>query len=427
MRTKPTTLALTGTLAVLALAGCAATPPETAPTPTETDVPHGYVEGAVEGVEPQLHLATIDATGELGLLDLLTEEASTIDVSSAIGDLTGTTSVSTDGRYVFASNAATGELSIADTGVWTVDHEDHSHYYRATPAAVGVLEGTGEATVHTAGTVTGVWFAESGEGVVLDHEALGDGEIVELARIDGEPHDGALVPFDGKIIATDNASSSLQVYTADGEQVDGATAACEAYSGTITTSVGAAFGCADGAVLAISGPDDSVVFERIPFPAGAASAGTAPAGTDSTATPATDFGARKGRPSVAALAGSTGAWLLDTRERNWTLLPTEVPLLQVDAADDRDGNVVALAADGRLLVLDPTTGATLAATEPLLAASVADPLLLAGVELTVDTNRAYINAVAEGIVYEIDYADGARIARQFDMPSTPLFLAETGR
>jgi hypothetical protein len=411
VRTKTTLIAL-AVLAPVLLAGCASAPP---PAVSETETPHGYVEGASEATEPQVHAATIDAGGELALLDLLSGE------SAVVAQLDDTTSVSTDGRYVFASSRS-GTLSIVDTGVWTVDHEDHSHYYRASPSEVGVVEGSGDATVHTSGALTGVWFAESGEGVVLDHNALGDGEIVQLARIDGDPHAGALVPLGGNVIATeagaDGASTALQVVTANGERIDGASAACTGFSGSITTPVGAVFGCSDGAVLATVGSDEAVVFERIPFPAGAALSG---------ATAATDFGARTGRPSVAALAGTTGAWLLDTRERTWTLLPTEVPLLQVDAADDRDGNVVALAADGRILVLDPLTGATVSATAPLLAASVADAELLAGVELTVDTARAYINAPAEGLVYEIDYADGARVAREFPIPGSPLFLAETGR
>jgi hypothetical protein len=119
--------------------------------------------------------------------------------------------------------------------------------------------------------------------------------------------------------------------------------------------------------------------------------------------------------------------MLDTRERAWTRMPTDTPLLAVAAADDTGGNVVALASDGRFLTLDGETGATRAATEPLLTATVADATLLAGVELTVDASRAYLNAAAEGVVFEIDYADGARIARSFEVPASPLFFVETGR
>jgi hypothetical protein len=435
--------------AVLAVAGCASSPAAPSaptgtadPTSTEESVPHGYVEGASEETEPQLQIATVDAAGSLTLLDLLSED------SAEIATLDGTTALSTDGRYLFASAATAGELAIIDSGTWTVDHEDHSHYYRATAKEVGTIDGEGDAAVLTAGTITTVFFAESGQGIVLDHEALGDGEIVELGTIDGIPHEGALVPFAGSVIATEASAgtsadteaspddvgtvTSLQVYSPDGELNDSASAAakCTGFAGTITTNVGAVFGCDDGAVLATVADDDTIVFERIPYPAGTIDA----AGT----TAASAFAGRPGRPTVAAIAGTTGAWLLDTRERTWTLLPTEVPLLRVVAADDREGNVVALATDGRILVLDPETGATVAATEPLLAATIAASAsatasasaagrsLLDGVTLTVDASRAYVNAVAEGAVYEIDYADGARIARTFEAPDIPLYMAETG-
>ncbi|PRY65882.1 hypothetical protein B0I08_10930 [Glaciihabitans tibetensis] len=444
---------------MLTVAGCASSPtdPATPATPaaTESSVPHGYVEGASEETEPQLQIATVDAAGSLSLLDLLSEE------SAEFATLDGITAVSTDGRYVFASAAESGELSIIDSGTWTVDHEDHSHYYRATPSEVGTIDGEGDATVHTGGAITAVFFADSGEGIILDHEALGDGEITELGTISGAPHEGALVPFGGSVIATeasaDGTVTGLRAYSPDGTAAEtgdsaGSSASssagaadaaveCTGFSGTITTNVGAVFGCDDGAVLATVAADDTVEFERIAYPAGTidAAPGAAPA-------TATAFASRPGRPTVAALAGTTGAWLLDTRERTWTRLLTEVPLLRVVAADDRNGNVVALASDGRILVLDPATGATVAATEPLLAATIAaaaadpvdpanpvrpgdpaTPSILDGVNLTVDDSRAYVNAISEGLVYEIDYADGARVARTFEAPDIPLFLVETGR
>jgi hypothetical protein len=402
-------------------------------------VPHGYVEGATEETEPQLHIATVDGTGSLTLLDLLSEK------STDIATLEATTAVSTDGRYVFASAAQSGVLSIVDTGAWTVDHEDHSHYYRASPSEVGTLEGEGNATVHTGSGITAVYFAESGDGVLLDHNALGDGEITEVGSIEGIPHDGAIVPFGGSVIATEAVDggtvTGVQVYSAEGTVDDSAAARaeCVGFTGTITTNVGAVFGCGDGAVLATVDADDTIAFERIAYPVGTGASptsDTANADTTSGLPPATDFASRPGRPTVAALAGTTGAWLLDTRERAWTHLPTEIPLLRVVAADDRDGNVVALATDGRILVLNPVTGTTVAATEPLLADTIAaagtdpsntDPAILDGVTLTVDTSRAYVNAVTEGRIYEIDYADGARIARTFEVADIPLYMAETGR
>ena len=395
-------------LAVLGLAACAA--PEANPEPDAAARPHGYVEGATEETEPQLHLATVDAGGRLALLDLLSES------SSDITTLSGTTGIATDGRFVFASSPA--GLTIVDTGVWTVDHEDHSHYYRAEPSVLGTLEGGGPATVVGGASRTGVWFGETGTGVVLDSGALGTGTIGELARIEGEPHDGAIVPLGDRLLVTD-AAGSVRVHDADGDPLD-TVADCSGFSGTIATRVGRILVCEQGVLLATETANTGIAFETIAYPEGVAAEQRA-----------TEFRGRPGRPTVAAVAGTTGAWLLDTRERTWTLLPTEAPLLLVAAADDRDGNVVALAADGRVLVLDPVSGATVAATGPLLADTVAaasaDPALLAGLELTVDSTRAYLNAPVEGLVYEIDYADGARVARTFAVAGSPLLLAETGR
>ncbi|MNI96861.1 hypothetical protein D3C73_1553990 [compost metagenome] len=62
-----------------------------------------------------------------------------------------------------------------------------------------------------------------------------------------------------------------------------------------------------------------------------------------------------------------------------------------------------------------------------MAASLADPALAGKIQLTVDAQRAYVNAPAEGLIYEIDYADDARIARTLDLPTKPVHFAETGR
>jgi hypothetical protein len=350
----------------------------------------------------------------MALLDLLAES------SAQLGTVDAASAVSTDGRYLFVSSRNTGEMSVIDSGVWTVNHEDHFHYYRADARVVGTVQGQGEAVVSAGATVTGVWFAESGEGILLDSAALGKGEIEQVARVSADPHSGMLVPFGDAVLATGagagntGTASRVDVLTTGGEKSASAGAECPALSGSIITRVGVVFGCSDGALLATTSAD-GIAFELIPYPHSVAAEDRA-----------VEFRNRDGRPSVAAVSGTRGAWLLDTRERTWNLLPTEAPLLQVSAADDSGDHVVALAADGRVLVLDAATGTTLSSTEPILAASVTDPGLLAGVELTVDATRAYVNSPADNLLYEIDYADGARIARTFDVDS-PAFLAETGR
>jgi hypothetical protein len=423
-RTVTTVLAVATLLGAAACASPAAGP---VATPTASAVPHGYVAGAAEMAEPQLHLATVNSAGSLALLDLLN------DTSTPVSTLDDVSGLSTDGRYVFAASDEQGTVTIVDSGAWTVDHEDHQHYYRAEPAVIGTVTGAGTGVVSGGGTLTTVRFADSGTGLVLDTGDLGDGIVTELARVESPPGPGVLVPVGDRLLSgrtgapgsAANGTDAVQVLDAHATPVAGATADCAELSGTITTAVGVVFGCADGALLATAGTDPgtetgaaAITFERIPYPAGVTAADRA-----------REFGNRAGRPTVAAVAGDGGAWLLDTRERRWSRLATDTPLLQVTAVDDSAGHVVALARDGRVLVLEGATGSILAATDPLLPATLANgaAALPDGVELTVDASRAYLNAPADGLVYEIDFADAARIARSFPVDGEPRFLAETGR
>lgn len=375
---------------------------------------HGAVDGAQEVAEPQLHLTTVDATGRVGMLDLLTEE------TSAVGTVGEPSAVASDGRYVFATTAS--GVEVVDSGVWTWNHGDHNHYYRAEPRVLGTVPGRGEATVSTGPLSTaggtGLFLAGSGEAVLLDNEALADGELRETFRVSTRPHDGLVAPFaDGAVVTVPDASGTVtdvELVDADGTPVPGTRTSCADASGTITTSVGLVVGCADGALLWTEDGERPAV-ERVPYPRG------------SQAPPATGFDARKGRPTVAALAGTDGFWLLDTRERTWRLHEVDVPLLRVSASDDAEGHVVALDRSGRVRVYAAGTGEQLAVTAPLVAGSVRRPRAAARVELVVDQERAYLSSPEEGVVHEIDYADSARVARRLRTDVEPAFLAETGR
>lgn len=408
MRFRIAPLALIGALTV-SLAACSSTPADPAPSREADDDGHGAVAGAEEVAEPQLGLTWIDPEGAVTHLDLLDESV------SDIGEIPPVTAMTTDGRYLFAQ---TDEgVEIVDSGVWTWDHVDHFHYYRAEPALLGSVTGEGEAAIATTNLSTtggtGISFAGSGDAVLLDTQALSKGEISELFRIEREPHEGLVVPVGSFALVTeaaDGVGTSVAGYTADGEKT-GLEEPCVDPAGTITTRVGAVIGCRDGALLAhVDGSELHV--ERIPYPAG------------TTAPPAKSFDNREGRPTVAGLAGSEGIWLLDTRERSWTLLPTPTPLVQVTAVDDEDGHLLALAQDGRVLVLDDENAGVISETSPLVAESLAAgmaPVLIA------DQHRAYLSAPSEHRLFEIDYADAARVARTFDTTTSPAFVAETGR
>lgn len=395
--------------ALMTTTACSRTSDDAASPQSSTG--HGAVAGAAEVAEPQLHLVSIDDKGEVSMLDLLTDETTDLAPVTAPG------SVTSDGRYVFSAGP-TG-VDVVDSGVWTWDHTDHFHYYRATPRAVGRVEGAGEATVATGmlstADGTGVFFPDSGEAVLLDNASLSRGKIRETLRLDVGPHDGLVAPLgDGAVVSEPDAQgrpAALRVVDATGRRIGGTE--CAQASGTITTRVGLVVGCADGAVLATL-DDGEPVLERIAYPADAAA-------------PAMSFSARKGRPTVAGLGDGSGVWLLDTRKRSWTWVETATRVVAASAVDDAEAHLVALGDDGTVQVYDATSGTQLARTDPLLASTLADPRLALGLTLTVDAQRAYVNAAADGVVHEIDYADGARVARSLRTPTRPAHVAETGR
>jgi hypothetical protein len=407
--TRLTTVAVL-TAALMTTTACSATSDDAPPSPPSSKG-HGAVAGAAEVAEPQLHVVSIDDRGATSMLDLLTDE------TTDLGSVTPPDSVTSDGRYVFAADDA--GVDVVDSGVWTWDHTDHFHYYRSAPRTVGRVDGEGRATVSTGmlstADGTGVFFPDAGEAVLLDNAALSRGTVEETLRLDVGPHEGLVAPLgDGAVVSQPDAQgrpATLRMVDTEGRTIGGTE--CAEASGSITTRVGLVIGCADGAVVLTLDGDEPAV-ERIAYPDGAAA-------------PATSFAARKGRPTVAGLGDGSGIWLLDTRERTWQWIETPAPVVAATAVDDADAHVVALGEDGTVQVYDGTSGEQLAATDPLLASTLADPRLSRGVTLTVDAQRAYVNAAADGVVHEIDYADGARVARSLRTPTRPVHVAETGR
>ncbi|GAA2170847.1 lipoprotein [Agrococcus versicolor] len=378
--------------ASLTLVACSAQPPGGGASAEST--PHGYVAGASEHEEPQLGLVGVGDDGAVTMLDLLTEE------SAEVAGLAFVQQTDADGRFVAASTD--DGIAIVDSGAWTVEHGDHSHYYRAEPRVAATLDATGPVRIASTETVTVVVASGSDEVIVLDRADLGQGEVTELGRIDADAV--AAIPLGDAILLADDAGVRLVDHA--GEKL-GEPATCTSPTDAMTTRVGIAVACAEGAVLATA---EDAPLEAIPYPAG----------TDPS-TIATTLDGRPGRPSVAAVGGTVGFWLLDTRERTWTLVPTPTPLAHVAAVDDADGHVVAAATDGRILALD-ATGAQLGATEPVLAAALARGLTPT---IEVDASRAYVPVATDGTVLEIDYADAARIART--LPLAAAHVAEVGR
>ncbi len=380
-----TTVIATGLAIGLAACSTDESPGPAADDATGTAKPHGYVAGASESQEPQVRLLAVSATGATAVHDLLTGETTDLDRVDAPEHS------ATDGRFLVTSTD--DRTTIVDGGAWTVDHGDHTHYYAATPRVVDTIDGGGPVEVHSSETVTTITWPERGEAVVLDRAALGQGTVEETARVDA----AVLLPFGEELVA--GGGDVVRVLDADGEPT-GTEHACTEPAGGIVTRAGAVVGCADGAV---------VVSED-----GAATAVALPAGAERP----TVFSARSGRPTVAGLAGDRGVWLLDSREGDWRLVETERPLRAVTAVDDEDEHVVGVDDQGRVVVVTASTG-SVATTEPLLDPA-AEPLL------QLDSKRAYVTDASGHEVHEVDFADGARVARSIGLPEAPAAFAEVG-
>lgn len=415
MRTPPPLAVLALATGAALLAGCQATPADPA---AQTPVPdasargdalgdgHGAIAGARELAEPALHLTSIAPDGVVHHLDLIDGRSDTL------GEIAAADTVDSEGRFLFAGRD--GEVSIVDSGVWTWNHVDHFHYYEAPARLLGEVSGRGTPRTVASDLGAAIYFDDGdrgGEAVLLDLEALKKGEIVESFRLDLDAPGSLVAPLPGGALIADAASGELRHVGVDGAEL--ASTVCSAPAGSIATNVGVVVGCAEGAVLAVTDAAGTEL-ETIPYPAGGPGR-------------AVSFANRENRPTVAGRTESSAFWLLDTRERSWTAHDAGEPLVRVTAVDDADETVVALAADGSVLILSGATGEVLARTAPLVAASLADAGLAGGVDLVADQRRTYLNGPAERMLFELDPADGARVARSFETEHAPVLFTETGR
>ncbi|GAA2572954.1 hypothetical protein SMC26_27775 [Actinomadura fulvescens] len=373
------TLAAAGLLATACGSGAAQAPAEK---------PHGYVEGAEETSEAQWRLVLTGDDGRVRLLDPATEKVTEAATAP------GVTGAGSDGRFAYVT--VPGGIRVIDTGVWTVDHGDHVHYYKTAVRDVGTLPGA-------AAAITGdpsVTAISDGTTVrVLDRKALESGKLPAARELPGS---AAVAYAEHLVIA--GRDGTVRVHDRQGAERSRLTERCPQARGHAVTRRGAVLGCADGALL-VTGRGGRLTGTKIPYP-----------GRVPETERATGFHHRPDTPILAAKAGDRGLWMLDLAARSWKRAGS-APMVAVSGTGE-DSPVLALDADGTLRSYDATTGKERDRTAVLK--NPATPVI------QVDTARAYVNDSAGRRVIEIDYRDGLRRARTFDLPSAPAHLVETG-
>lgn len=366
----------------LAAAACGA--------PAEPEQPHGYVAGAEELPEAQTAIAyAARGARELHLLDLSSESEKTIVLSLGAQQLTE------DGRLLYITDGDR-RLEIVDAGVWTVDHTDHVHYYRAPARAVGTL--TFDAAIETVagfGAHTTIGTAD-GRVTVLDRRRLEAGQVVESARFETGGSAPLAVPFADHLLVA--ARDRIVATAADGRETGASPVPCRAPRGWAALRGGAVVAC-DNHLVRVKHEPTGLTAKVLPSPR--------------TPIPPSGLGYRP-RSNEAAVAGRTGIWSVNAAKATLRHLPAGRDL--VTAASPADGStVLALDRSGTLLAYDLGTGKAVAEA-PLRATS-----------LTLDVNRAYLGAPDAGVIYEVDYRDRLRTARTLRAAVRPDLMVEVGR
>ncbi|MEU8244137.1 hypothetical protein AB0C07_38285 [Actinoplanes missouriensis] len=378
-------------VAALALAGCGAEP-----EPAET--PHGYVAGAEELPEAQSAIAYAARGGQsLRLLDLGTEQ------EKQIGLTVGAQRLTEDGRFVYVSDGDR-TLEIVDSGVWSVDHTDHVHHYRAPARTVGTvtfdapIASVAGFGVHTAVGTTG------GTIRILDRRQLEEGRIAEVATIDSGSSTALAVPYgQGLLVAVgddrNQPADRIVAMSPDGRETGALQAPCRAPRGWVVLRGGAVIAC-DDSLVRVKLVNDTPTAEVIDAPGGPV--------------PSTGFGNRP-RSNEAATADRGGIWSVNAAKATVRHLPAGGRDL-VAAASPADGDMVlALDASGTLISYDVVSGKKVA--ESALRATT----------LTLDVNRAYLAEPRARVIHEVDYRDRLRVARTLRATEQPDLAVEVGR
>lgn len=390
-----TTAVCSTALITLLAGGCLGGAPAVS-EPEDEETPHGYVEGAEETAEPQSRLVVADTdTGEVRLLDLLTEEV------SELGRVPGADGIAGDGRFAYLHSSGDGTTEVFDSGVWTVDHGDHNHYYRTGTGAVGSLETPGPPHVVTDTALTSVTGGEAASQV-LDRSGLEDGTVETVDALpDGQ---GTAYPYKGVLVTVDASDGSVGSADRDGTPLETVDGTCAEPDGAAATRRGLVIGCAEGTLL-VTEQDGTLTAETLPYPG---EGRTGP------------LHHRPGSAVLAALPTEGDLWVLDLAATEWRAF--DRPDAVAATAVGEDAPVLVLTEDGTLRSLDSETGAE-EVSVPLL--DTVDPghrpTLQAG------ASRAYVSDPGAGVVHEIDYNDDLRVARTLEPGIAPHLMVETGR
>lgn len=380
---------------VVAGCGTGGESPAPAEHPTSAGEDEVVVEGARELDGALTRLVLVDpATGATSVYDAVDE------VETSIGSYGPVDGISGDGRFAYLRTG--GRTTVVDAGAWTFGHGDHDHYFATEPAEVATLD-VPAASVSAVNSIVAV-RTPTNATALFDREKLADNVVEAPAGLALSPDVAAVAPYGSRLV-TVTAAGRMQV-TGDTGTTD-LVGECPNPSWASPTRRAVVFGCDTGAVR-VTGGDGDLAVTPAPFPA------DAPAERPRQME-------HRDRADVFAGVSAGTVWVLDSRQRSWTLIPVADAVATNTAGD---GTVLVLRRDGTLSAYEVNARAETARI-PLFPEGI--PADGAQPVVDLDSDRAYVNNAATREVYEIDYADGLRIARTLRTEVAPGLMVEAGR
>ncbi|MER7457988.1 hypothetical protein [Micromonospora sp. NPDC126480] len=366
--------------------------------PAAEETPHGYVAGAEEMAEAQSAIAyATRGARRLHLLDLATGSEKEVGLSLDAERITE------DGRFVYVDDGDR-QLDIVDAGVWTVDHTDHVHYYRAPARSVGTLTLAAPITTVAGFEAHTAIGTADGKVTVLDRRGLEAGQVTTLATVDSGSSTALAVPYADRLLVAvgdepGRPADRIVAMDERGAPTGALEVPCPAPRGWAVLRGGAVIAC-ENSLVRVKLEGEELTAKTLPSPRAPVPMGT--------------FGYRP-RSNEAAVADSAGIWSVNAAKATLRHLPVGGREL-VAAASPADGStVLALDRSGTLFSYDLATGKVLARTS------------VPAANLTLDVDRAYLAEPVARIIHEIDYRDGLRTARKLRVAEQPDLVVEVGR
>ncbi len=319
-------------------------------------------------------------------------------------------------RYVFAAQSAAGEVRVIDTGIHIDDHGDHADLEVSPPRILPpVLKGPKPSHINSGGGRIAVFFDGDGTVKVITEEGFARGDLARAETVaTGVAHHGVAKPIGAALaVSTPKQGENLPIAialhqgAAEIQSVDCPRLHGEGKSGRFT-----AFGCADGIAL-FEETASSVTARKLAYPA------SLPMGRM-----VRNLAGANGYSMLVGDFGADGMVVIDpTRADGFTFI--QLPARRIAfGLDSKDGDrLFVLVEDGRLLAINPLTGATMAERAVTgrysIEAGIVRPRLSSAGDMVVVTDPATASIIV------VDAATLAEL-RRIPLEGTPFDVVAVG-